>query len=220
MIRLVVTAVLFCALANAQQGLETLALQHAVNGQTIAWAQELQATLEFGKEFKYVGGQRFTLYGVADAEQHFFAETAQDGTVKKFYWIQFEHYLPSNSHKYDYKAERTTEIGGLRFIHDSAGFSDYSVATGNPDSDGAKARGLFAKKGLSFPKKMARIRLVHLPGADLRSELMIIYGESLAADSKVPVSEDGTALDEQSPESAKMILQHATEGLTITRNTR
>ena len=44
---------------------------------------------------------------------------------------------------------------------------------------------------------------------------MIIYGEALPEDSKIPASDDGVHLDDASPESAKVILGHAREGLTI-----
>ena len=64
-----------------------------------------------------------SLYGVAEAEQHFFVQSAANGLVERFYWIQFEHYLPTNTHRYDYPSTRTTDIGGLSFIYDTAVFS-------------------------------------------------------------------------------------------------
>jgi len=44
---------------------------------------------------------------------------------------------------------------------------------------------------------------------------MIIYGEALAGGSTIPVAVDGVTLDSASPDTAKMLLQHAQRGLTI-----
>jgi hypothetical protein len=60
--------------------------------------------------------------------------------------------------------------------------------------------------------------MFHLPNSDRRSELMIIYGEALAADSKIPVSGDGTSLEEADAASAKTILDHARAGLVIRKH--
>jgi hypothetical protein len=117
---------------------------------------------------------------------------------------------------YDYKPDRTTDIGGLQFIYDMKSFPDYAaLATDDPASDGAAIRKLLAQHNLGFPKKAARVRMFHLPTADHRTELMIIYGESLPEDSNVPVSGDGARLDDTAPDAARMILDHARQGLTI-----
>jgi len=216
MIRLTLM-LLFCAgIANAQAS-DGSAVQRVVKGQSLESQEAPRATLEFEKGFKYLGGQSFSLYGVAEAEQHLFVKPGSDGSVDRFYWVQFEHYLPSNTHTYNYKPERTTQVGDFQFIYDTAAFNDYSAVNGNPESDGARAVAMLAKNGLSFPKRLARIRMFYLPNPDRRSELMIIYGEALAADAKVVMSDDGSLLDEQSPEVAKMIRMHAADGVKITK---
>jgi hypothetical protein len=50
----------------------------------------------------YLGAERWDLYDVADCELHLFVEAYPDKTVKAMYWIQFEAYLPTNEHTYDY----------------------------------------------------------------------------------------------------------------------
>ena len=77
---------------------------------------------------------------------------------------------------------------------------------------------LLLQHGLAFPKKAARARMFHLPTPDRRTELMIIYGESLPEDSKIPATADGVRLDDSSPEAAKMILNYARESLTIRKH--
>ena len=191
-------------------------LEREVQGQTITSKELPAAELTFGKNFQYLGGQVVNLYGNADAEQHLFVSGASSGMVRSFYWVQFEHFLPTNKMTYDYALTRTTDIGGLQFIYDVKSFPNYeAVQTDDPASDGAAIAKLLAQHNLSFPKRAARVRMFHLPTADRRTELMIIYGEALGRSSKVPVSKDGVALDAAAPDAAKILLEHAQEDLRI-----
>jgi hypothetical protein len=193
-------------------------LERQAQGQILTSKSDPAVQITFGPNFKYAGGQRFLLYGVAEAEQHFYVQADASGQIQRFYWIQFEHYLPNNKHQYNYPSPRTADLDGLAFIYDTAVFSNYAGANGNPESDGAKARTMLKKAGLFFPAATARIRMVHLPGNARRSELMIIYGEALDRDEKVPPnSEEGLEADAQLPGLAARIRQHAMEGIKIER---
>ena len=137
--------------------------------------------LTFDKAFKYVGGQSFILYDVASAEQHFFVDADAQGRVKRFYWVQFEGYLPSNTHAYDYKADKTVNIGGLDFIADAYA-RNIKTSSGRPDSDGNRARAFLESKGYRMESDDAvRQRLVHLVDKAKRNELMVIYTEDLSS---------------------------------------
>jgi hypothetical protein len=188
-----------------------------VRGQTIISNEVPRADLTFGKEFQYVGGRRVNLYGMAAAEQHVFV-VASKGVVERFYWVQFEHRLPSDKHTYNYPPDRTTDIGGLRFIYDVKSWADYAENLAeDPASDGAAIEQLLGEHNLVLPRKAVRVRMFHLPTPDRRTELMIIYGESLPDDSKIPIDEDGVDLDKQAPEWAHLILEHARKDLNIVR---
>jgi hypothetical protein len=188
-----------------------------VRGQTIISNEVPRADLNFGKDFQYVGGQRVNLYGMAAAEQHVFA-VASKGVVERFYWVQFEHRLPSDKHTYNYPADYTTDIGGLRFTYDVKSWSDYAAdLAGDPASDGAAIERLLGEHNLALPQKAVRVRMFHLPTPDRRTELMIIYGEALPDDSKIPVDEDGVDLDKEAPESAHLFLEHARRDLGIVK---
>ena len=195
---------------------ETASRLREVSGQTIISKELPPAELTFGKEFRYVGGQRVNLYGNADAEQHLLVKAGSGGLVERFYWVQFEHFFPTNSYKYDYPADRTTDIGGLQFIYDVKSWPDYAALQAeDPASDGAAIARLLAQHNLAFPKKAVRVRMFHLPTPDRRTELMIIYGEALPDGSKVPVRKDGVELDKESPDSARMFLEDARRDLSI-----
>ncbi|HEX7175659.1 MAG TPA: hypothetical protein VF240_10405, partial [Pyrinomonadaceae bacterium] len=136
----------------------------AVKGQVLTSPAMPAASIEFDKEFKYVGGHSFILYDVARAEQHFFVDADKDGRVKRFYWVQFEGYLPSNTHAYDYKQKvpKSVQIGGLEFIADA--YPRNIKANPSPsDSDGARARSFLESKGYRMAgDDILMQRLVHL----------------------------------------------------------
>ena len=213
---LVVLLLLADVVVARQPGRETNPGTREVTGNTIVSTALPKAKLTFSKEFRYVGSQQVNLYGNAEAQEYLFAAAGGPGVVRKFYWIQFEHFLPTNSSTYNYASDRTTTIGGLTFIYDVKSWPDYAaMQIEDPQSDGAALARLLAQHGLNFPKRTVRVRMFHLPTPDHRSELMIIYGESLPVDSKVSVRQEGVQLDTESPQSADLFLQHALQNLTI-----
>ena len=213
---LAVFLIVACSIGCAKKpDLATPPVEREVRGQTIISNRLPAADLTFGNEFRYVGSQVVNLYGNAFAEQHVFVKGASSGPVDAFYWVQFEHYLPTNSNTYSYRPERTTDFGGLQFIYDVRAFADYVGATRDPRSDGAAVASLLARHDLRFPARMARVRMFHLPTADRRSELMIIYGEALAPNSRIPTRGGDISLDSESPADANVILDHARQGLTV-----
>jgi len=209
----------FVAAAGLVLGAATFAyggaLRH-VKGRTIVSEEFPRAELRVRKGYQFIGTQQINLYGVAEAEQYVFTRHGRDNTVESFYWIQFEHFLPSNDRTYNYASKNTTQIGDLHFVYNVGSWSDYRAEmAGNPASDGAAIERLLEKRHLSFPHRAAHVRMFHSPSADHRSELMIIYGEVLPQDSAVPVRKDGLDLDTESPDSAQLLLEHARQGLIV-----
>ena len=190
-------------------------VQRIVEGRTLVSKDLPAATFHFSRPFRYVGSQVVRLYGNADAEQHLFVVAGRSGSVRKFYWIQFEHFLPTNQMSYDYAPTRTTDTGKLRFIYDVRSLSDYGSMHVDPVSDSAAIRRLLAAHGLQFPERVARVRMFFLPTADRRSELMMIYGEALPANTDIPMGEDGVDLDGAAPAAARSVLEHARGSLRI-----
>jgi len=204
------------ALAAAQSPAAGAQALREVRGQTIVSTELPAAELTFGKDFHYVGGQRVNLYGLADAEQHLFVKAGDDGAIERFYWVQFEHRLPTSKGPYDYQLSGTTEIGDLSFVYDTKSWPDYAANNAeDPASDGAAISRLAAEHKLAFPQRAARVRMFHLPTADRRTELMIIYGEALPEGSAVPVRREGVLLDKEAPAAAQALLQDVRRGLTI-----
>lgn len=174
--------------------------------------------LEFVKSFKYVGSQSFVLYDVANAEQHFFVDADKEGRVKRFYWIQFEGYLPTNTHAYRYKADKVIKLGGLDFIADASA-RNVKANPGRADSDGSRARAFLESKGYRIAgDDIMMQRLVHLVDEAKRNELMIIYMEDLsglgltAAD----LAPDGRAAARWE-EISRGLLERAQKGMRVVR---
>lgn len=202
-------------LAYGSDGANANAVRH-VSGRTIFSEESPKVELSVRKGYRFIGTQQVNLYGVAEAEQYVFARQGRDNAVESFYWIQFEHFLPSNDRTYNYGSKNTTQIGDLHFVYNVGSWPDYAAEmAGNPASDGAAIERLLEKRHLSFPHRAAHVRMFHLPSADHRSELMIIYGEALPQTSAIPVRNKGVDLDTESPDSAQVLLEHARQGLFI-----
>jgi hypothetical protein len=155
--------------------------ERQVVGHTISSTHDPAVRITFASPFKYVGAVRWPLYNVADAELHIFVDAGPDKRVRRFYWVQFEGYLPSKPEaKHDYSgSEAHTEIAGWSWFVD-ARVVEYPQRNSRADSDGAHARRLITDAGYIFPEAMAHVRLVYLTDASTRKELMIIYEEDMA----------------------------------------
>jgi hypothetical protein len=135
---------------------------------------------------RYVGGDRFVLYDIADCELHLFVDAGPDGQVRRYWWVQREAYLPARpglTHDYASTGDRRETHWRLGvWVHPSLARTD---APETPGSDGAHIRALLAKAGYTLPPALASVRLVHLldePGTSGHGtrELMIIYAEDAA----------------------------------------
>jgi hypothetical protein len=189
-----------------------------VKGQTLTSTEMPAVRLKFDKQFKYVGGHEFILYDVARAEQHFFVDADKEGRVRRLYWIQFEGYLPSNTHTYNYKVNQTVKIGGLDFIADAYA-RNIKANPGRPDSDGSRARAFLESKGYRLlSDDVMSQRLVHIVDDSKRSELMIIYLEDLSAMklTAADLAAGGSAAARWN-EISKGLLERAVKGMEVKR---
>jgi len=201
----------FACIANSQEQ-----PMRVLKGQAIRSAEKPALELQFGKGFKYVGGQKFVLYDVANAEQHFFVDANAQGRIKRLYWVQFEGYLSTNTHSYDYDSPKTINLGGFDFFVDPMKFK-VSGTESRPDSDGAHARAFLAAKGYTMVgSDVIAQRLVHLVDERKRDELMIIYLEdlSLLGLTAADLTKGGKA-EAKWPEIAEALLARAQKDLRV-----
>ncbi len=152
-----------------------------VNGGTLISTADPAASFVLDKSFHYAGGQSIDILKVAAAEQYFFIDAAADQSIRRFYWIQFEHYYPNNKESYDYSGmeQKPLAIGRLAFMGDVRVSPDYFTMDDRPGSDSKAAADFLRAKGFKLDGAFVTLRLFHLPDATKRRELMIIYGEVL-----------------------------------------
>jgi hypothetical protein len=186
-------------------------LQRTVMGSTLRSPHTPAATIHLHPSFTYVGGDRFDLYGVADAEIHVFVNADEKRNVRRMIWIQFEGFLPKSSETYNYKTKKTAKLGNLEFMVDTRPF-------GTPDdreSDGGHVKTLLEKNGLHWPENGVRARLIHLPNPDRRSELMIIYVED-GKYAQVPAADlVNFANNQRWPQIDAQLIEHAQKMIRV-----
>jgi hypothetical protein len=214
---LIIVAVMLVLAINAcAQSKPAPPVTRNVSGQTLESKSTPAAQLEFDRAFKYVGAQSFVLYNVANAEQHFFVDADRNGRIKRFYWIQFEGYLPDNTHTYNYKSTKLVKIGGVEFIVDAFAWS-LKGKDPRPDSDGSRARAFLLAKGFQMAStEVIAQRLVYMVDQEKRNELMVIYAEDLSGTGLTAedLSERGSARARWS-EMSQGLLERALKNMKV-----
>ena len=157
-------------------------LGRSVAGNDLVSTYDPALTLRFDPAFRFIGGQKFVLYGVADTEQYFFVQTTEDDKLKSIYWVQYEAYLPDNRYTYDYDdSPLRVSLGDYEFFTDTAAFHYDPNKKRARGTDGAMVRQFLASKDYAYPSEVMYARLVYLTDPSRRKELMVIYMEDLDA---------------------------------------
>lgn len=164
---------------------------------------------------KYVGADRWVLYGMADCELHAFVDVDPQKNVQRLYWVQFEKYLPTRPElKHTYDSPRRANLGGMDFYVDT--WVRTKEAETQPGSDVEHIVALIRAKGYRMPDGMMYVRLVHLLDEQKRKELMLIYGEDATQSgfTAAELQQEGKAHDRW-PTIAEGLLERAERGVLI-----
>jgi hypothetical protein len=154
--------------------------ERVVQGSILASERDPKVRIELPQSLQYVGAARWALYDIADCELHAFVEADGQKNVQRLYWVQFEGYLPARPElKHTYDSPRHAQLGGEDFYVDT--WVRAKDEETRPGSDREHVEALIRAKGYAIPAGMMYVRLVHLLDETKRKELMIIYGEGLAA---------------------------------------
>jgi hypothetical protein len=149
-----------------------------VQGTTITSMRDPAIKITLPAVAQYVGSDRWDLYNVADAEIQVFVEADAQKKVQRLYWVQFEAYLPDNTHSYDYPFKEKLTHAGLDFdVTTSFGATNRPT---KPGSDREHVVALLNKAGYLIGAESMNLRLVNMVDDSKRKELMIIYAEDLA----------------------------------------
>ena len=193
--------------------------QRSVSATTITSHRDPAARISLPDDVTYVGTDTFLLtkpkLGTFDScELYAFASGGADGSLRKVYWVQFEHYLPKYPKMhFTYDSPRHVTIDGLDF------FVDVNVTQGDgkpdPGSDGDHFYTLLARHGYKRVPMMY-VRFVHLLDAAKRKELMIIVGEALPDGLTAAAVQEGGAAHARWPAMEKDFVARAAQSITIT----
>jgi hypothetical protein len=202
-------------LAYGADGTDTGAARH-IKGRTIFSDEFPRVKLTIRRGMRFIGTQRVNIHGNSEAEQYVFVRSGRDNTVLRFYLVQFEHFLPTNHFVYDYSTMGTAQVGDLQFNYDVKILSDLSsLLREDHGSDGQAMEQLLEKQRLVLPHKTVMVRMFQLPSTDHRTELMIIYGESLPENTTTPIRDGTVSLDTKISSSLEIFLEHARHGLLV-----
>lgn len=195
-----------------------------VAGNLVTHPQERLA-VRLPRSATHLGSERFTLYGVADAEVHVFVEADADKRMRRLWWVQFESYLPSKPElSYNYAdGNRPVALGGV-----TTWLRSNPVSTTGPTragSDREHVFGILRRAGIAIPAEAMNVRMVQLlddpagTGKGARRELMVIYSEDLALSGKTlaELTADGKPNAAWAPIEQGLI-RRATGSVSIERN--
>lgn len=138
------------------------------------------AVIEVAPTFRYAGRVPFVLGGVARGERILFID-AERKRVKRLFVAQFEEFLPSSPEIYRYSFENAQEIGGLRFRHNTGGYSASELGRTHPGNEAAVMHAFLKRKGYAVDDALLMSRFVTLGAPDRRSELILFYLEPAGA---------------------------------------
>jgi hypothetical protein len=156
--------------------------ERTVAGNRLISKKEPALQIKLPRNVLHLGADRFVLNDLADCELHVFVEADRQKNVKVLYWIQFEGFLPTNSHRYSYSKDELVTFDGLPF-RQIAGFGPANKPT-QAGSDLEHMRQIVERAGYHLPAEYMHVRLVHLLDDTKRKELMFIYAEDLASTGK------------------------------------
>lgn len=152
--------------------------ERRVEGNRLVSERDPAIVVRVPAEAEYLGAKRILINDGFDAELHAFAEVDEHGLIERFYWIQFERYLPAVPGRYDYRQSNpeTVRIDGID-MHVRPGGENTAEATIRPGSDYEAFRALVDKAGYRLPTWLTTLRLIHLYEPTEREELIVFYGE-------------------------------------------
>jgi hypothetical protein len=195
---------------------EAAAPEREVRGNRLISRSDPAITIEVPAAAKYLGAERWDLYDIADCELHLFVEADDNKQVKRLYWIQFEGYLPTNTHSYNYSKDVPVTFAGLPFHQRThVGPTNNTPRAGG---DGERVRQMLARGGYRYAPEVMNVRLVHLLDDTRRKELMLIYGEDLAPTGYTTAKlKDGEQFRPEWKDVEKGLVERAMTRIKLTR---
>jgi hypothetical protein len=170
-----------------------------IAGHAVISRGDPRARIVVPADARYVGTDRWVLFGIADCQIYVFVRADRTKHVRSLYWVQFEGYVPSMPALHHvYTSKRRASLGTMQFIVDT--WTEYNAHGIRPPDTAALAAAIRAKgyavpagitsgsdeqhvyallrrAGYEMPDDVMSVRFFHLVDSQKRKELMIIYSE-------------------------------------------
>jgi hypothetical protein len=144
----------------------------------------------------YLGATELEINGIALAERHHWVD-AREGRLRRLLVAQFEHFLPTNDERYQYRLPDPVTLGGLTLGRWTFG---YRLAdAGAPET--ADTLALLATHHLVLEEEQLMARYATILGIEARHELLVFFHE--------PVRRLGHALSALVDEEGALRPEHA-----------
>jgi hypothetical protein len=138
-------------------------------------------TVEVAPGLTYLGQVGLDVGGRARAEQHLFGEV-RAGRLRRAVIVHFEHFLPDNTHVFEYPRLRMTRLGRHEYLHQTWPLPDWELFR-RPEMTT-----FLAQRGVTAGTAWIVSRYVRVVSDDRKHEFILFYledGEALG----VPIAE-------------------------------
>jgi hypothetical protein len=137
-------------------------------------------TVEVDRDFTYVGRFDFKIRDVAAGERFVFVDAGKDKKVRRLFLAQFEGFLPSNTHTYNYNFDNAALMNGHKFRQNTWAYSNAASEMENPQNEGVLTARLLREKGYKIEDEFMMSRFVTVPDTERRNEMILYYLENVS----------------------------------------
>jgi len=149
-----------------------------VKGRVLTSAGFPSMQLRVNAPFRYLGSFSFTVPNMSSGERYVFAEV-NGRRIKRLFILQFEAILPESTETYNYNFADALTIGGLKFKQNTFAFDAGDALKKSPPDEGALTTQFLRKKGYLTENEIMAARLVNVPDAERKHEMILFYMENI-----------------------------------------
>ena len=150
-----------------------------VKGQVLTSAAFPSIQLRISRKFRYLGKFSFTVPNMSKGERYIFAELQGRG-VKKLFIAQFEGILPDSPQTYNYNFADALTVGAYKFKQNTFAFNARDSLKKDPPDEGSLTTQFLSKHRYITEDEMMAARLVNVPDAERKHELILFYMENIS----------------------------------------
>ncbi|MFN2145587.1 MAG: hypothetical protein ACK2T7_09550 [Anaerolineales bacterium] len=151
-----------------------------------------EMTLRLAEDLPYLGSLAFDLKGIAQVERYLFVH-AENGVAQRLFIVQFEGFLPDNTHTYRWPTRTPMTLCEVDWQHNPYFFDNAENIRSDPGAESDHTTRFLQAKGLRIEDELMMSRFARIVGAARRHEVILFYLENVSATGHTmeEISEDG-----------------------------